>query len=104
MGKKRRILFSALLVMLLGGFAWWLLLPSEPSYQGKPLSAWLQEYRVDRMGSPDADEAVRHIGTNAIPALLQMLRASDSPLKTKCIELFDQQYFIKVKITPAWEK
>jgi HEAT repeat protein len=33
-----------------------------------------------------------------------MLRASDSPLKTKCIELFDQQYFIKIKITPAWEK
>ena len=38
MGKKRRILIAALLVVLLGGFAWSLLRPSEPSYQGKSLS------------------------------------------------------------------
>jgi hypothetical protein len=104
MGKKRRILIAALLVVILGGFAWWLLRPSEPSYNGKSLSAWLEGYGPPYTGSHDADEAVHHIGTNAIPTLLRMLRASDSPLKAKCIDLLDRQHLVKITITPAWEK
>lgn len=108
MGKKRRILFAAMLVLILGGLAWWLLSPREPSYKGKSLRAWLQDYSLNfnlhYTTPPDADEAVRHIGTNAFPALLQMLRAKNSPLKTKFIELLGRQDLLKIGITPAWEK
>jgi hypothetical protein len=100
MGKKRRILFSALLVMLLGSFAWWLLLPSEPFYQGKSLSAWLEDYVSTNGWNPNAetDEAVRNMGTNAYPTLFQMLRAKDSPTKAKLIGLLDRQNLVSINI------
>jgi hypothetical protein len=101
MGKKRRILLAAMLVILLVGFAWWLLRPREPSYQGKSLSAWLAHSTVYGLDSPDAIEAVRQIGTNAIPTLIRMLRANDSPLRTKSIELLDRQDLVRVKIIRA---
>jgi len=103
MGKKRRILIAALLVVLLCGFGWWLLRPREPSYQGKSLSAWLDDYSRDD-GLSNTDEAVRHIGTNAIPMLLQMLRAHDSQLKKKCIELLGRQHFMTIKISTSEDK
>jgi HEAT repeat protein len=101
MGKKRRILVAALLVVLLGGFAWWLLHPNEPFYNGKPLSVWLDIYGLSGTYEPGRDEALRHIGTNAIPTLLQMLRAKDSPLKTKCIQFLNSQHLVRIKILPA---
>jgi hypothetical protein len=104
MGKKRRILIAALLVCLLGGFACWLLRPREPSYQGKSSSVWLEDYSPPSQGTFEADEALRHIGTNAIATLLQMLRATDSPLKIKCLNVLARQHLVEIKPALAWEK
>jgi hypothetical protein len=104
MGKKRRILLAALLVALLCAFGWWLTRPSEPSYKGKSLSAWLEDYGPPHPDAHEADEAVRHIGTNAIPILLRMLRANDSPLKTKLIEWLGRQHLARIKIASADDK
>ena len=97
---KRRILFALLSLAALGLV--WLLLPareSEPVYQGKPLRYWLALYTS---GSGDviehaaqADEAIRHIGTNAIPTLLEMLQEKDSFLKLKWMALLEKQHFIQ---------
>jgi len=51
----------------------------EPEYQGKKLSAWLVEYPfMDRepesIAEQNAVDAVRHIGTNALPYLLRWMR------------------------------
>lgn len=62
--------------------------PPEPSYQGKPLSAWLDDYIILSSGRPGEDEqirrsneqidnVVRQIGTNAIPTLLTLLTVTD---------------------------
>ena len=64
--------------------------PPEPMYQGRPLSYWLLGYSFPFNGTnvpsrADADAAIKDAGTNAIPLLLQMLRAHDSPLKTKLL-------------------
>ena len=76
--------------MVLGviiGVVLWALLPEkEPVYQGKSLSAWLDGYItsgsiIDVRPDADVDEAVRQIGTNAIPALLRKVRARDSEVK-----------------------
>ena len=48
-----------------------------------------------------AHEAIRSIGTNAIPTLLQMLRATDPPLKIKLVALAQRQHLIKIRYTPA---
>jgi hypothetical protein len=63
----------------------------EPSYQGKPLTAWLRDYEMfqfandtsgewsppwtaeDRKVREHAVQAVRQLGTNAIPVLLEMM-------------------------------
>src|SRR5260370_39597349 len=44
MGTKRGFLIAILVVALLGGLVWMLSRPAEPAYQGKPLSAWLEQY------------------------------------------------------------
>ena len=65
---------------------------AEPEYGGRPLSHWLEGYHGMRHGfegefqstkkADDAiDDVIRQIGTNAIPALLRMLVATDSPLR-----------------------
>lgn len=51
--------------------------------------------------NPATVEAVQHIGTDAIPTLLRLLRASDSSLKTKLIRLLQRQHLFKVEYTPA---
>lgn len=46
----------------------------EPSYQGRSLSSWLKDYTAELDNPPEeqpAKEAIRHIGTNALPYLLK---------------------------------
>jgi len=48
----------------------------EPSYQGRPLSEWVTEYENNLLPTthePPAADAVRHIGTNAIPVLMEWI-------------------------------
>lgn len=50
----------------------------------------------------DARSAVRQIGTNAIPYLLNMLRETDTALQIKLLELAKKQKFIRIHSKPAW--
>jgi HEAT repeat protein len=62
---------------------------------------------IDFLPNPKADEAVRRIGTNAIPALLYMLKARDSRLKVALLRWQDKHDFIIIRSTSAvfmnWE-
>jgi hypothetical protein len=97
----------ALVVVAICGGVWLAMLPKEPVYQGKPLRYWLAKYdvptvlwsmpRFQRLPTSAASRAaLREIGTNAIPTLLEMLRERDSPLKEKFIELARGQRLYKV--------
>jgi len=92
--------------MAVGGLiAWQMLREREPVYRGKPLSVWLEGYDVpiNQAAWQQTDQAVRHIGTNALPELLQMLRLSDSaPWKQKLLALAYKQHFIKIHHINAW--
>jgi len=64
--------------------------PTEPLFQGKPLSYWLKGYRAGNgrwnESSPEkADEVVGQLGTNALPTLLRMLRSTDSAWEVKLL-------------------
>ena len=103
------ILFAALVSVV----DWQVLRLREPVYRGKRLSIWLNAYRIYglagvetwqvRVEQQEADEAVRQIGTNALPTLLRMLRANDSALKVKLMDLAARQHFIHINYTPADE-
>lgn len=102
--KRGIILFLVLLVALAGWGISFALTPREPVYDGKPLSYWLKGYdplEGSEPGRQQADQAVRQIGTNAIPLLLRMLREQDSPLKLKLIALARKQHVIKINYVSA---
>lgn len=96
-------------IVLAGIVAWWiysLLRPfklrhPEPSYQGKTLQAWAREvdlndffrkptYRQRHEKSERAIVAIQHIGTNALPAALDLLAAKYPWLKRKTEEVIQQ--------------
>jgi HEAT repeat protein len=120
-------------VLLAGAVAWWAAADREPIYQGRSLSQWLESYPVIPVMYGDGDspryvtfvfglnfpffpvpdesdaeqraahDAVRHIGTDAVPTLLRMLRARDSVLKGKAMDLLDRQSLIQIRWTKAEE-
>lgn len=68
---------------------WQLLRDREPSYQGRTLSEWVEQAGPAYLWN-DSDEqvkAVRAIGTNAIPTILDWISYEPSPLRKKMAEL-----------------
>ena len=106
--RKRFFIFAAaLVVVVLAGVLYILLLPKEPSYHGKLLTYWLQQYQQTEFGDPkdpkriESTEALRQIGTNAIPTLLRKLQARDSAAKSKLMEWNDEHDFLHLHLVPA---
>ncbi len=78
----------------------------EPTYQRRPLSSWLED--MGGMVRPPesyaaASEAIRHMGTNAIPFLLKRLQARDSAAKRKVMEWNAKQSTFQFHFTQAAE-
>jgi HEAT repeat protein len=55
------------------------LFTNDPAYGGKSLGQWLKMHDSDGFLSKEATNAIQHIGTNAIPALLQRLTYVQPP-------------------------
>ncbi|HXT40758.1 MAG TPA: hypothetical protein VN887_12165 [Candidatus Angelobacter sp.] len=107
--RKWRIGFC---VVMVGALTLWLMVyphrSKEPSYQGRTLTEWLSDCsvypppvlgespRVFNSHFPATEHAVKEIGTNAIPTLLEMLQAGDSTtdLKAKLNVLLNRQSII----------
>ena len=74
-----------------GAVAW--VRPGEPRFQGKALSLWLQQADPNHgEGLPfEAKEAICRMGSNAVPHLVRMLEAKDSPLRRRLTDFFYDQ-------------
>ena len=102
-------ILAAPVMILLVGLVWFLVwqLPREPAYRGKALTLWLQAYVSASSSGPgsrewrEADDAVRHLGTNSIPVLLHLLRKRDSNLKLWVAALARRQRIITIRFVPA---
>src|SRR5580698_469847 len=86
--RKRLVwLIVTLLVAAIGGLIWLAVPPKEPAYHGQPLSYWLSRSEEYGMGDPkdpkglECREAIRTIGTNAIPALLRLFKEKNQAIK-----------------------
>ena len=76
--------------------------PAEPVHDGKKLSAWLDELSAmtfPRHCDPDTKpaQAVRAIGTNAIPWLLQEMGAKGGTVRWRLNKLLARQNIIKFR-------
>lgn len=98
MKKLRFLVLLLLLAAFMAGLSAYLLRQREPVYQGRPLSKWLEELEYSRLqdGRGSSAEALRHMGTNAMPTLVKMLRARDSELKLQLIRLARKQGLVRV--------
>src|SRR6267142_5456541 len=70
---RMKRLHKFLLIGIVAIFAlitWLSFFSRERAYQGKRLSAWLQGYSATST-DPETDEAIRKIGTNALPFLFE---------------------------------
>ena len=102
--RKRVPIVLAVLLAAIGGLAVWAGLHArqkEPVVDGRPLMCWLDQNDGSLEAERKARRAVEKAGTNAVPALLGMLRQRDSLLKRRVMELAQSQRFIKVHYIPA---
>ncbi len=76
---------SALVIVAVGillAWAWAPKGPREPEYAGRTLTQWLERLDNNRNNTEVWDEcadAIRQIGTNGLPLLLQLLEAPEEP-------------------------
>jgi HEAT repeat len=101
--KRVQVALAILVVVVAGVIAWQVLGDGEPVYQGRPLSVWLVQYgtnhwseghwSVGRKGELEAqaENAIRQIGTNAIPLCLRIIATRDSAL-LKLVSLFPERW------------
>jgi hypothetical protein len=105
MAKRGRVLIAVAAVVLLAALAWFLFHASapEPVYRGQPLSHWLiQNDPANNLAARnEALSALDHIGTNAIPTLLHMMRAYDSPSKAEALNWAEQHPVPGIDYTSA---
>jgi hypothetical protein len=103
MRKLVQIALAVSLVAIVGVIIWQVLREREPVYHGKRLSVWLVQYgthhwseghwSVGRKGELEAkaENAIRQIGTNAIPTCLRIIATRDSPL-LKLVSRFPERW------------
>src|SRR5260221_656677 len=104
MARRVPIILGVFLAGALVLSLWMASRPREPIYEGRPLTSWLERHVPTSAANPPynspvfrkADDALREIGTNAIPTLLQMIRAKDPPpALLKLLEIAQQQRWIR---------
>ena len=110
MRKTRGVAIAALGFAALGGLLSIFLIDGErePVYQGKTLTYWLSDFWPGRKPTPEKVEqdklAVRQIGTNAIPILLQWISAKDGPLKAKMVTWISNHPRVPFRIESSVDK
>ena len=107
--RRTLVVFSLVLAVGVTGIVWWMLAPSEPEYDGKNLSTWLDEIgTLDYTKRTDPNipqvQAVRAIGTNAIPWLLKDLSADGGMLQWRANLLLNKQNVIKYCFPSALDR
>jgi HEAT repeat protein len=109
MRKRWRLTLGLALAVALTAFVWhgirsqWL--PSEPMYQGRPLSSWLPKVLFENPGgvqnSPDHyRDALAAVGPPAVPFILAKLRKSDSALANRYRDLWPRFPAVLQRVLP----
>jgi hypothetical protein len=118
--KQRRKSIAAAILILLVAFFVYLCWPQGPFYRGRSLKAWLQDFTNPlrhasgiplqnlsaEMGArmEGGQRAVKAIGTNAIPTLLQYVQAKDSGVTHMVVAPIGPRSFVGDWFPSAREK
>src|SRR2546429_6992218 len=110
--KRLGVIGILALTVSMGLLRFGLVLRKEPQFQGRTLTQWLVDRPKHRNPfivrpaplSVEAQQAVKAIGTNAIPILLEMIQARDSAFKTWLTSVLNRQHLIGFRLQPATEQ
>src|ERR1041384_3348881 len=107
---RRSIFVSLIAIAAIAMLAWDVIRSREPSYQGKPLSLWLEEARreikdawVEESGDTARAKAIRSIGPAAIPQLIRMGGTRDSNVRRMLVQLATDHPPLRIHIRPVKE-
>lgn len=105
---RLRLITVLVLIVVLGGLAFAFFSDREPRYEERTLSDWI-EYarphfyahgpRETNLVWQNSQRAVKQMGTDAIPFLLNWIRAKDSHLKAQLALLLKKHPFLHMHIT-----
>jgi hypothetical protein len=100
---KRRValLITACTAVLIGLCAL-IVVHREPTYGGHPLSYWIRRYNDPTSDRVHAEEAIQHIGTNAIPYLLRWMEYQPSGWRVWLANLYDPEFGRGWTWIPRW--
>jgi len=100
MRKRVRVLIGALIIAMAIAIVCPLLPRHEPVYKGRTLSSWLQMYNETESYQDlvPVDEAIRAIGTNALPQILFDLQRRESAVATALAHLAARHRWIRFPI------
>src|SRR5690349_14371069 len=75
----------------------------EPSYDGRRLSDLARQFganqwSTNRAAAKEAEVAIQHIGTNAIPFLLEFMQKRDSALKARVRKIIPRKWHEKLHL------
>jgi len=100
--KSRKLGLLALLGLVVVTIGFFARPTREPVYGGKELSQWLEEFSRAGRGqiNQEAENAIRQIGTNALPFLVADLCREDSPHKLALMQWYNQWSSIKFHFHP----
>jgi hypothetical protein len=84
MNRRWKISLIGLVTVIAAGLVIHLLRSSEPEYQGKPISAWLDDFAAHK---GNHRTAICEIGTNVLPYVVRTLARNDSGWRKKYRDL-----------------
>ena len=102
MNKRRVLILSIALTAVACAIVFSTMERREPVYQGRRLSQWLDDF--DGSGSPKeavAKDAIRQMGTQALPALVGLLGRTDVPFKRTLASWLGRQSLVQIRFTWA---
>jgi HEAT repeat protein len=92
-----QIIFALLALAIIAALGAEALRTREPSNKGKTLDEWLDDYNAagNMTKTAPASEAIRAMGTNCLPLLLEHIRHQGSKLEYKLFNILVNQHWIK---------
>ena len=105
MRKRTRNLLITLLMCLLGAITFAAFRLHEPSFQGKPLASWLKNLDDQNPGPENnrAEDAVRHMGRDAIPYIIDILERRESSRSQRLLRWAIAHHLVKPPYVPVIE-
>jgi HEAT repeat protein len=109
MKATQKIIGAVLALAILAALSIFIFQSREPSYEGKSLSNWLQDWD-NSFGSPGlafpsdrvatAENAIRQMGSRSVPHLRKMLRTRDTAIRQKVVVFCLDRPWIPIHFRP----